>query len=192
MSIPAIRTLAPIRLFLFLDELFQEFILQKPEKSRAGPRFSPTTLQSHQQVLPSSIVARHRKTRVALIHQQGRVKEHERDISQHQKMHPRGENLPEGQPPGGQSRLQGWGPNLIKDDSPMLESMIGCSDCRAERLPTNLALVATTLSPSSLVKAVANDGSSVAFSGWRVVPVWTAETLHGSWTLSTLELMVAY
>ena len=65
--------------------------------------------------------------------------------------------------------------------------MIRCPDCRAERLPTNLALVATTLSPSSPVKAMANDGPSVAFSRWRAMLVWTAETLHGSWTLSTLR-----
>ena len=83
------------------------------------------------------------------------------------------------------------GGDLIKDRTPVLESMIRCPGCRAERLPTSLALVATTLSPSSLVEAMANDGSGVAFSRWRAVPVWTAETLHGSWTLSTLELMAS-
>jgi hypothetical protein len=43
--------------------------------------------------------------------------------------------------------------------------------------------------PSGLVEAVAKDKSGVVFSRCSAVPVWTAETLHGSWTLSTLELM---
>jgi hypothetical protein len=54
--------------------------------------------------------------------------------------------------------------NFIKGATPVLESMIGCSGCRAERLPTILALVATTLPPPSRIEAMANDGSSVAFS----------------------------
>ena len=63
--------------------------------------------------------------------------------------------------------------------------------CRAQSLPTNPATVATTPSPPSRVEAMSNDGSSVAFSGWRAVPVWTTETLHGNWTLSTLELVAS-
>ena len=72
------------------------------------------------------------------------------------------------------------GGDLIEDRTPVLESVIRCPDSRAERLPTSLALVATSFPPSSRVEAMANDGSGVAFSRWRAVLVWTAETLHGS------------
>ena len=81
--------------------------------------------------------------------------------------------------------------DFIKGGATVLESIIGCPGCRAERLPTSSALVATTLPPPSRVEAVANDGSDVAFSRGRAVPVGTAETLHGLWTLSTLELMAS-
>ena len=49
------------------------------------------------------------------IDQQGGVEEHESDISQRQKMHRRGEDLPERQPPGGQSRLHGRRPDLASE-----------------------------------------------------------------------------
>ena len=81
------------------------------------------------------------------------------------------------------------GGNLIEDRMPVLESVIRCPDCRAERLSTSLATVSTSFPPSSRVEAMANDGSGDAFSRWWTVPVWTAETLHVSWTLSTPELM---
>jgi len=61
--------------------------------------------------------------------------------------------------------------DFIKGRAPVLESMIGCPGCRAERLPTHLALVATTLPPSGHVEPMANDGSGVAFSRWRTVLV---------------------
>jgi hypothetical protein len=83
------------------------------------------------------------------------------------------------------------GGKLIEVRTPALQSVIGCPGCRAERLPTSLALVATTLSPSSRVEAMANGGSTVAFSRGRATPVWTAKALHGGWTLSTLELMAS-
>jgi hypothetical protein len=54
--------------------------------------------------------------------------------------------------------------NLIKDRTPVLESMIRSPGYRAERLPTSPAPVATTLSPSSRVEAMANDGPGVDFS----------------------------
>ena len=81
--------------------------------------------------------------------------------------------------------------DFIKGGAPVLESIIGCPGCRAECLPTSPALVATTLPPPGRVEAVANDGSGSGFSRARAVPVWTAETLHGSWTLSTVELMAS-
>ena len=56
------------------------------------------------------------------------------------------------------------GGDLIKGASPVLESMIRCPDCRAERLPASRATVATALSPSSRVEAMANDGSGVTSS----------------------------
>jgi len=71
------------------------------------------------------------------------------------------------------------GGNLIKDRTTVLESMIRCPGCRAERLTANPAPVATTVPPSSRVEAMANDGSGVASSRSRAVLVWTAETLHG-------------
>ena len=83
------------------------------------------------------------------------------------------------------------GGKLIKDHTPVLESMIGCLGCRAELLPTNPAMVSTSFPPSGLVEAVVNDSPGVAFSGWRAVPVCTAETLHGLWTLPMLEPMAS-
>jgi hypothetical protein len=65
--------------------------------------------------------------------------------------------------------------NSIKRGATVLESIIRCATGRGERLPTSLALVATTLSPSSFVKTMANDGAHVVFPG---VLVGTAETLH--------------
>ena len=69
--------------------------------------------------------------------------------------------------------------NFIKGGSPVLESMIRCTSCRAERLPTSLALVATTLPPPGLVEAVGDDVSGSGFSQRRALAAWTAETLHG-------------
>ena len=67
------------------------------------------------------------------------------------------------------------GGNSIKGGATVLQSIIRCPAGRpagrAERLSTNLALVATTLSPLSRVEAVANDGSDIAFSRRRAVPV---------------------
>jgi len=61
--------------------------------------------------------------------------------------------------------------NLIKDRTLVLKSVIRCPGGRAEGLSTSPALVATTLSPPRRVEAVANDGSDVAFSRRRAVPV---------------------
>ena len=57
----------------------------------------------------------------------------------------------------------------------MLDSIIGRPSCRAKCLPTNLALVATTLPPCCLVEAMANDGCGAAIFRGRAVPVGTAE-----------------
>jgi hypothetical protein len=54
----------------------------------------------------------HRKTRIVYIDQHGRVEEHYSNISQRPKMQRRGEDLPERQPPCGQSRLHGWCPDF--------------------------------------------------------------------------------
>ena len=53
--------------------------------------------------------------------------------------------------------------DFIKGRATVLESIIRCAGCRAECLPTSLALVATTLSPPGLVEAMANDGSDAVF-----------------------------
>jgi len=71
------------------------------------------------------------------------------------------------------------GGDLVKDDTPMMDSIIRCPSCRAERLPTSLALVAPTLSPPGRVETVANDGSGAQVSRGWVMPMGTAETLHG-------------
>ena len=55
------------------------------------------------------------------------------------------------------------GGDLIKDRTPVLESMIGCSGCRAERLPTNLALVATMVFPPGFVESAADEVSGSGF-----------------------------
>jgi hypothetical protein len=71
--------------------------------------------------------------------------------------------------------------HFIEGSTTVLESMIRCSGRRAERLPTNLALVATTLPPSGLVKAVSDDPFGSGLSRLRALSVCTAETLHGLW-----------
>ena len=47
--------------------------------------------------------------------------------------------------------------DFIERGATVLESIIRCPVCRAERLSTSLALVATTLSRLRRVEAVAND-----------------------------------
>jgi hypothetical protein len=83
------------------------------------------------------------------------------------------------------------GGNFIKRVAAMLESIISCPGCRAERLSTSLTLVATSFSPPRLVETVANNGSRVTFFRWGTVLVWTVETLHGWWTFLTPELLVS-
>jgi hypothetical protein len=83
------------------------------------------------------------------------------------------------------------GGDLIKHRTPVLESMIRCQGCRAECLPTNLALVATTLPALGLVEAMADDTFGSGFCQLRALSVWAGETLHGSWTLSTVDLVVS-
>jgi hypothetical protein len=77
----------------------------------------------------------------------------------------------------------------IKRGAAVLESIISCPGCRAEHLPTSLALVATTLAPPSCVETMANDGSDVALSRGTAVPVGTVEALHGWWPCRTPKLM---
>jgi hypothetical protein len=57
--------------------------------------------------------------------------------------------------------------------------------------PTNLALVATTLPALGLVEAMADDTFGSGFCQLRALSVWAGETLHGSWTLSTVDLVVS-
>jgi hypothetical protein len=71
------------------------------------------------------------------------------------------------------------GGDSVKRGPPMVESIIRCPVCRAERLSTNPTLIATTLSPPSPIEAVANDDSQTAFSGARAVRVGTAQIFHG-------------
>jgi hypothetical protein len=81
--------------------------------------------------------------------------------------------------------------DFIKSGAPVLESIIGPRGRGAECLPTSSALVATTLSPPSPVETVADNASCSEFSRPRASPVWTAETLHRSWTLWRVVLMVS-
>jgi hypothetical protein len=55
------------------------------------------------------------------------------------------------------------GGDFIKRGTVVLQSIIRCPVCRAEYLTTSLALVATMLPPSGLVKAMTNDGSTSPF-----------------------------
>jgi hypothetical protein len=73
--------------------------------------------------------------------------------------------------------------NFIKRGATVVKSIIRRPDCRTECLSTSLTLVATTISPPSLVKAMANDGSAAAVFRGRAVRIGTSETLHGCWTL---------
>jgi hypothetical protein len=72
-----------------------------------------------------------------------------------------------------------------------LESMIRHTSCRTKRLPTNRALVLATLPPCGLVETVTDNASCSGFSRPRASPVWTAETLHSSRTLSRVVLMAS-
>ena len=74
--------------------------------------------------------------------------------------------------------------HFIKLGATAMKAIVRRRDCRAECLSTSLTLVATTtLSPSSLIEAVANDGTGALAFRERAVRVGTAETLHGWWTL---------
>src|SRR5262249_39647203 len=79
--------------------------------------------------------------------------------------------------------------DFIEPGATVLESIIRCPVCRAERLAASLALVATTLCRLGPVEAVANDGS--VFHRPRAMSVGTAETLHGWWTFLPPELMAS-
>src|SRR5262249_42746597 len=72
--------------------------------------------------------------------------------------------------------------DFVKRGATVLQPIIRCPARRAEGLATRLAPVATTLSASSRIEAVTNDGSAVAFSRGRAMLVGTVETLHGWWT----------
>jgi hypothetical protein len=79
--------------------------------------------------------------------------------------------------------------DFIKSGEPVLESVIGCLARRAKGLTTTSALVATTLPTPSLVETVTDNASCSGFSRPRASPVWTAETLDRSWTLSRVEVV---
>ena len=64
----------------------------------------------------------------------------------------------------------------------VLESMISCAGCRAERLPAGPAPVSTTLPPCGLAETVADDRSTGGIPRQGAFAVGTAETLH-RWTL---------
>jgi hypothetical protein len=81
--------------------------------------------------------------------------------------------------------------DFIKGGAPELESMIMHTGVRAERLPADPALVSTTLPPRGLVETVTDNASGSGFSRPRASPVWTAETLHSSRTLSRVDLMAS-
>src|SRR5262245_27662959 len=79
--------------------------------------------------------------------------------------------------------------HFIKSGATVLQPIIRCPARRAECLATRLAPVATTLSASSHIEAVTNDGSGVAFSRGRAMLVGTVETLHGWWTSQVQDPM---
>ena len=72
---------------------------------------------------------------------------------------------------------------MIKSVAAGLQSIISSPGCRAERLPTSLALVATTLSSLGRVEAVTDDtcGRRLLLQGEFLVR--TVENLPGWWTL---------
>jgi hypothetical protein len=70
--------------------------------------------------------------------------------------------------------LDTQGGDLIKDCTSMLDSIIWRPSCRAKCLPTNLALVATTLPSCCLVEAMANDGCGAAIFRGRAVACWNS------------------
>jgi hypothetical protein len=73
--------------------------------------------------------------------------------------------------------------DAVKDRATVLESMIRCAGCRAERLPASPASVSTTLPPSGLVETVADDLSTGGLPRQGALAIATAETLHRWGTL---------
>ena len=69
--------------------------------------------------------------------------------------------------------------------------MVRRTGVRAESLPADPALEPTTLPPRGLVETVPDNASCSGFSRPRASPVWTAVTLHSSWTLSRVDLMAS-
>jgi hypothetical protein len=79
--------------------------------------------------------------------------------------------------------------DLVKGCATMLEPIVGRAHIQAEGLPANPAPISATLSPSGFVEAVADEVSGTGFPRQWALRVRTSETLHGSWILSTIELM---
>jgi hypothetical protein len=61
--------------------------------------------------------------------------------------------------------------DLVKDRATVLESMIRCAGCRAERLPASPAPVSTTLPPCGLVETVADDLSTSGLPRQGALPL---------------------
>jgi hypothetical protein len=81
------------------------------------------------------------------------------------------------------------GGDLIDGRATMLESTVWRTGVRAERLSVSSATISTTRPPSGFIESVANDVSGNGLWRHSALPVWAAETLHSSWTVSIMKLI---
>ncbi len=78
--------------------------------------------------------------------------------------------------------------DFIKRSSTMLESVINSASVPAEGPAAHLASEPTAFTPAGWVETKTNDHSPRGVCSQRTLGIGTAETLHGAWTRSSVEL----
>jgi len=81
--------------------------------------------------------------------------------------------------------------DFIKRSSTMLESVINSASVPAERPAAHLASEPTAFTPAGWVKTKTNDHSQRGVCSQRTLGIGTAETLHGVWTRSSVDLVTS-
>jgi hypothetical protein len=81
--------------------------------------------------------------------------------------------------------------DFIEGNSSMLEAVIDGSLVPAEGPAAHLAPEPTAAAPAGRVESKTNNHSQRGFCSQRALSIWTAESLHGAWTRSSVELVTS-
>ena len=81
--------------------------------------------------------------------------------------------------------------DFIEGSSAMLEAVIDSAPVPAERPAAHLASEPTAFAPAGWVETKTNDHSPRGFCSQRTLGISTAETLHGVWTRSSVDLVTS-